>query len=118
MYNSLGSGGNSGQSNNEVYILNNGKQIDAIADDSLICGILERAPQEESGNEGEMYYTSTTIIEKCLALSGPEARVALARFFPYYCLTDENVDVRRIALQSISKYPDLVFKYYNEILLR
>ena len=51
LYNNLGGGGNSGQLNHEDYIGDNGKQVDAIADDSLICGILERAPQDESGNE-------------------------------------------------------------------
>ena len=65
-----------------------------------------------------MYYTSTTVIEKCLLMAGPDARVALARFFPYYCLCDEDVNVRRVALQTIARYPDLVRKYYNEVLLR
>ena len=39
LYNNLGGGGNSGQLNHEDYIGDNGKQVDAIADDSLICGI-------------------------------------------------------------------------------
>lgn len=94
------------------------KLLGAKTDDSLICGILERAPAEGAVTEDEMYYTSTTVIEKCLLMAGPDARVALARFFPYYCLCDEDVNVRRVALQTIARYPDLVRKYYNEVLLR
>lgn len=90
---------------------------ESIMDDSLICGILERAPKEDTDIGDEMYYTSTSIIEKCIEISGVEARMSLAEFFPYYCLTDTNVEVRRIAIESIGHFPDLVYKYYNEVLL-
>lgn len=96
---------------------NSSQPSEAIMDDSLICGILERAPQEDSDIGDEMYYTSTSIIEKCIEISGVEARMSLAKFFPYYCLTDPNVEVRRIAIESIGHFPELVYKYYNEVLL-
>ena len=93
------------------------KSTESVMDDSLICGILERAPKEEADIGDEMYYTSTSIIEKCIEISGVEARMSLAEFFPYYCLTDPNVEVRRIAIESIGHFPELVYKYYNEVLL-
>ena len=48
---------------------------ESIMDDSLICGILERAPKEDADIGDEMYYTSTSIIEKCIEISGVEARM-------------------------------------------
>lgn len=123
LFNNLTGGANGGNATSpagnasEVYRYKS-KLLGAKADDSLICGILERAPAEGAVTEEEMYYTSTTVIEKCLLLAGPDARVALARFFPYYCLCDDDVNVRRVALQTIARYPDLVRKYYSEVLLR
>ena len=95
-----------------------GKDIPSIADDSLLVGILERAPKGSSAEEGEMYYTSTGIIEKCLQLAGEVGRTKLAEFFPYYCLLDRSVEVRRSALAAIGKYPELVKKYYRDVLSR
>lgn len=92
-------------------------QNELLMDDSLICGILERAPKDDAYAGEEMYYTSTSIIEKCIQITGVDARKSLAHFFPYYCLTDWNVEVRKIAVESIGRYPNLVYKYYNEILL-
>ena len=92
-------------------------QNEPLMDDSLICGILERAPKDDVYTGEEMYYTSTSIIEKCIQIAGVDARKSLAHFFPYYCLTDWSVEVRKIAVESISRYPNLVYKYYNEILL-
>lgn len=88
-----------------------------VVDDSLICGILGRAPTQDF-EKNEVFYTTMGIIEKCLLIAGEESRIALARFFPYYCLTDESVRVRRMALDIIAQHPDLVMKYANEIMLR
>ena len=89
-----------------------------IADDSLLVGLLERAPKGANAEEGEMYYTSTGIIDKCRQLAGEVGRTKLAEFFPYYCLLDSSVEVRRSALAAIGKYPDLVRKYYRDVLSR
>ena len=83
-----------------------------IVDDSLIIGILQRAPHDE------VVYTSTSVIEKCIHLSGESARMELAKLFPYYCLTDESIQVRQSALEKIGQYPELVKKYFNDVLVR
>ena len=114
LYDSLTHNGGSGAPSNSF----GGNDVPSIADDSLLVGILERAPKGSSAEEGEMYYTSTGIIEKCLQLAGEVGRTKLAEFFPYYCLLDRSVEVRRSALAAIGKYPELVKKYYRDVLSR
>ena len=117
LYDSLTNNGGTGFPANSTH----GKDsatVPSIADDSLLVGILERAPKGSNAEEGEMYYTSTGIIEKCLQLAGELGRTKLAEFFPYYCLLDSSVEVRRSALTSIGKYPELVKKYYRDVLSR
>lgn len=121
LYNSLNCGGGSGNqavitTENVSYTLRNPRVLDSVMDDSLITGILERAPRDDESSD-EMYYTSTSVIQKLIEIAGVSSRIQIAHFFPYYCLTDENIQVRCSALESISRYPDLVYKYYNEILL-
>ena len=102
----------------EENLLLHGRLVSTVVDDSLICGILQRAPAQGCEEDNEVFYTTMGIIEKCLMIAGEESRIALAKFFPYYCLTDESVSVRKVALETIAAYPDLVMKYYNDILLR
>lgn len=121
LYNSLNCGGGSGNqavitTENVAYTIRNPRVIDSVMDDSLITGILDRAPRDDESSD-EMYYTSTSVIQKLIEIAGVSSRIQIAHFFPYYCLTDENIQVRCSALESISRYPDLVYKYYNEILL-
>ena len=97
---------------------NGGSSKPMIADDSLVIGILQRAPHNTPADDDEVVYTSTSIIEKCIHFSGESARVELAKLFPYYCLTDESIQVRQSALEGIGKYPELVKKYYNDVLVR
>ena len=89
-----------------------------IVDDSLIIGILQRAPHDPPTEDDEVVYTSTSVIEKCIHLSGESARMELAKLFPYYCLTDESIQVRQSALEKIGQYPELVKKYFNDVLVR
>ena len=128
LYNSMNSafGGGNGGSNpihatittaNETYQLSQ-PVVESIVDDSLITGILDKAPHEDNQSTDEMYYTSTSVIQKLIQIAGISSRVQIAQFFPYYCLTDKEIQVRCAALESISHYPDLVYKYSNEILLR
>lgn len=128
LYNSINSsfGGGGGGGNpiqatittdNETYQLSQ-PATESIVDDSLITGIIDKAPREENQSMDEMYYTSTSVIQKLIQIAGVSSRVQIAQLFPYYCLTDKDIQVRCAALDSISHYPDLIYKYSNEILLR
>lgn len=121
LYNNFNSGGGNNpnlalSATNEVFTVLTGS-TDSIIDDSLIMGILDRAPRDDNQNEDEMYYTTTSVIQKLIEIAGVSSRIRIAEFFPYYCLTDEHINVRRAALESLLHYPELVLKYSNEILL-
>ena len=121
LYNNFSFGGGNNpnvalSATNEVYTVLS-KPTESIIDDSLIMGILERAPRDDNQTEDEMYYTTTSVIQKLIGIAGVSSRIRIAEFFPYYCLTDEHINVRRAALESLHHYPELVVKYSNEILL-
>ena len=87
LYNSMNSafGGGNGGSNpihatittaNETYQLSQ-PIVESIVDDSLITGILDKAPHEDNQSTDEMYYTSTSVIQKLRKRVGLEQYQAL-----------------------------------------